>query len=160
MNKKQIEQKVINRIMEIKSNKMIFTQSRKALFPRESAWILMTKQDAKDYDENKEDGEFEAMVDNDLVESPISHGEIGIFKHDGADKPKFLRLKIQDSFGEEIKRLRKTAGLTQEQVFKKMGIPKRTLQDWENGRMKPPEYNMKAVIRLLKEFIQKNKTKE
>lgn len=39
-----------------------------------------------------------------------------------------------------IKEAREKAGLTQAQVYKLVGIPARTLQDWEAGRRHPPEW--------------------
>lgn len=45
----------------------------------------------------------------------------------------------------EIKRLRKEAGMTQQMFSDFFGIPVRTLQDWENERRTPPDY----LVRLL-----------
>ena len=45
----------------------------------------------------------------------------------------------------EIKRLRKGAGMTQKMFSDFFGIPVRTLQDWENERRTPPDY----LVRLL-----------
>lgn len=44
-----------------------------------------------------------------------------------------------------IKNMRKEAGMTQKMFSDFFGIPVRTLQDWEAGVRKPPEY----VVRLL-----------
>ena len=46
---------------------------------------------------------------------------------------------------EEIKRMRKEAGMTQKAFSEFFGIPVRTLQDWEAGVRTPPDY----VVRLL-----------
>lgn len=39
-----------------------------------------------------------------------------------------------------IKEMRKAAGMTQQQFAELLGIPKRTLQDWEYEKAKTPEY--------------------
>lgn len=44
-----------------------------------------------------------------------------------------------------IKKMREEAGMTQKAFSNFFGIPVRTLQDWEAGLRKPPEY----VVRLL-----------
>ena len=46
---------------------------------------------------------------------------------------------------DEIKKIREEAGMTQKAFSDFFGIPVRTLQDWEAGLRKPPEY----VVRLL-----------
>ena len=45
----------------------------------------------------------------------------------------------------EIKKMRKEAGMTQKAFSEFFGIPVRTLQDWEAGVRTPPDY----VVRLL-----------
>lgn len=45
-----------------------------------------------------------------------------------------------------IKEARKAVGLTQQGVTDFMGIPCRTLQDWEAGKRKCPEWCEKLVI--------------
>jgi DNA-binding transcriptional regulator YiaG len=44
-----------------------------------------------------------------------------------------------------IKEIRQASGLSQAKFAEKHGIPVRTIEDWEAGRRKPPEY----VVRLL-----------
>lgn len=41
---------------------------------------------------------------------------------------------------EQIRGLREKAGMTRPQFSKHLGIPVRTLEDWEAGRRTPPEY--------------------
>ena len=48
-----------------------------------------------------------------------------------------------------IKDARIEAGLTQEGVTEKIGIPRRTIQDWEAGRRTPPEWVEQLVIEKL-----------
>ena len=50
----------------------------------------------------------------------------------------------------KIKAARIAARLTQAQVYELLGIPLRTLQDWENDRRKPPEWAERLIIKELK----------
>ena len=50
-----------------------------------------------------------------------------------------------------IKQLRQNAGMTQAEMAAFIGCPKRTLENWEEGNRKPPEY----VIELIKYKLQK-----
>ena len=54
-----------------------------------------------------------------------------------------------------IKEARTTASLTQAQMAEKMRIPKRTIEDWERGTRKPPEYVERLVIAELKRIAKK-----
>ena len=49
-----------------------------------------------------------------------------------------------------IKELRVAAGLTQARFAEKYKIPKRTLENWEEGTRNPPPY----VLELLEKVIQ------
>jgi len=49
----------------------------------------------------------------------------------------------------EIKAARLKAGLTQQKMSVLLGIPKRTIEEWEGGRRKCPEYTKKMVIKEL-----------
>lgn len=48
-----------------------------------------------------------------------------------------------------IKEIRAMSGLTQKAFAEKYGIPKRTLESWEMGERKPPEY----VVALLEKAV-------
>lgn len=50
------------------------------------------------------------------------------------------------------KALRKVYGITQAKISEITGIPKRTIEDWENGRRKPAEYMIDLVESKLKEW--------
>lgn len=41
---------------------------------------------------------------------------------------------------EQIKAMRAEAGMSQAKFCEYFGIPKRTLEEWERGTRKPPEY--------------------
>ena len=56
-----------------------------------------------------------------------------------------------------IKELRESIGLNRKEFSEHIGIPVRTLEDWEAGRRTPPEYIPKLIAYQLKyeELIQK-----
>lgn len=54
-----------------------------------------------------------------------------------------------------IKEARLAAGLTQQSMSDIMGIPKRTIEDWEAERRKCPEWAERLVIAELKRISQK-----
>ena len=58
-----------------------------------------------------------------------------------------------------IKEARKAAGLTQQGMSDLLGIPRRTLENWESGRSLPPEWVEHLVVeklnRIAKEFPEK-----
>lgn len=54
-----------------------------------------------------------------------------------------------------IKELRELTGLSQQAFSDKYEIPKRTIEDWEGGRRKPPEYVVKLLERVVKEDVEK-----
>ena len=53
-----------------------------------------------------------------------------------------------------IRDARKAAGLSQQGVTDALGIPRRTLQDWEAGKRTPPEWAEALVIEKLKKIAQ------
>ena len=50
-----------------------------------------------------------------------------------------------------IKEIRALTGLSQAGFSEKYGIPKRTLQDWEQGQRSTPEYVTRLLERVVKE---------
>ncbi len=54
-----------------------------------------------------------------------------------------------------IKESRTKAGLTQQKMSDKLGIPKRTIEDWEGGRRKPPAWAEKLVKKELERMSEK-----
>ena len=49
-----------------------------------------------------------------------------------------------------IKELRVACGMTQREFAEYFGIPPRTLQDWEAGKRKPPDYVIALIEYKLK----------
>lgn len=56
-----------------------------------------------------------------------------------------------------IREIRQAAGMTQQEFAACTGIPKRTIENWEEGHRAPPEYLPKMIIAYLNQT--KNPTK-
>lgn len=50
-----------------------------------------------------------------------------------------------------IKEMREMLGLSQQKFGDKYNIPRRTVQDWEYGKMTPPDYVMQLLERCVLE---------
>ena len=59
-----------------------------------------------------------------------------------------------------IKEARQAAGLSQQGVTDTLGIPRRTLQDWETGKRTPPGWAEALVIEKLERIAQNNQAAE
>ena len=55
-----------------------------------------------------------------------------------------------------IKEARKAAGLSQQGVTDTLGIPRRTLQDWETGKRTPPGWAEALVVEKLEQIAQES----
>ena len=55
-----------------------------------------------------------------------------------------------------IKEARQAAGLSQQGVTDALGIPRRTLQDWEAGKRTPPGWAEALVVEKLKRIAQES----
>ena len=55
-----------------------------------------------------------------------------------------------------IKDARQAAGLSQQGVTDALGIPRRTLQDWESGKRTPPGWAEALVVEKLKRIAQES----
>jgi len=51
-----------------------------------------------------------------------------------------------------IRIMRIERGLTQQGMSDLLHIPKRTIEDWEQGRREPPEYVVKLIAYRLKDY--------
>ena len=73
------------------------------------------------------------------------------------EPPKYVALecgeKIVPEAKERVKAIRKRSGLSQVAFSKEYGIPRRTLENWEAGSRKPPEY----VVNLLDKAVPNGK---
>ena len=62
---------------------------------------------------------------------------------------------------DKIRRLREQTGMTRKDFSIHIGIPLRTIEDWEAGRRRPPEYIPRLIEYQLKyEELIKRKQKE
>lgn len=50
---------------------------------------------------------------------------------------------------EQLRAARNASGLSQSQAARLTGIPVRTLQNWESGHRKPPDYVLQSVLARL-----------
>lgn len=57
-----------------------------------------------------------------------------------------------------IKEARQAAGLSQQGVTDTLGIPRRTLQDWETGKRTPPGWAEALVVEKLERIAQESQT--
>ena len=55
-----------------------------------------------------------------------------------------------------IRDARRLAGLSQQGVTDALGIPRRTLQDWESGRRTPPGWAEALVVEKLEKIAKDN----
>ena len=58
-----------------------------------------------------------------------------------------------------IREARRLAGLSQQGVTDTLGIPKRTLQDWEAGKRTPPGWAEALVVEKLNKIAQDNQAR-
>ncbi|MGN0334627.1 MAG: helix-turn-helix domain-containing protein [Lachnospiraceae bacterium] len=63
---------------------------------------------------------------------------------------------------EKIRKIREQAGLSRKDFSTHIGIPLRTIEDWEAGRRRPPEYIPRLIAYQLKyeELIEKKQKEE
>lgn len=61
-----------------------------------------------------------------------------------------------------IRKIREETGMTRKDFAAHLGIPLRTMEDWEAGRRKPPEYIPRLIAYQLKyeELLKKTGKKE
>jgi transcriptional regulator with XRE-family HTH domain len=57
------------------------------------------------------------------------------------------------TFAERLRDIRTRAGWSRAKMFDRVGVPQRTIEDWEASKRTPPEYVQKLVIdRMLLEI--------
>jgi DNA-binding transcriptional regulator YiaG len=59
----------------------------------------------------------------------------------------------------ELRRWRLRLGFSQREAAELLGVPKRTLQDWEQGRRKPRGFALKALSEKIQKEGQRRKPK-
>lgn len=60
-------------------------------------------------------------------------------------------------FAEKLKTIRTEAGWTRPKVVERVGVPLRTIENWEAGERTPPEYVQHLVLDRLALEIEKDK---
>lgn len=61
-------------------------------------------------------------------------------------------MRLGQEAADEIRSARKKAGLTQAKMSEVIGIPLRTIEDWESGKGEPRDYVKRLVINYLKNY--------
>ena len=60
-------------------------------------------------------------------------------------------------FAERLRAIREGAGWKRPKMVERVGVPIRTIEDWEAGKMTPPEYVQNLVLDRLLLEIEKEK---
>ena len=63
------------------------------------------------------------------------------------------------TYSEKFKAARKAAGLTQEACAARLGVPARTLENWEAGSRTPPDYVQRLVLEEMDRITACNRAK-
>lgn len=64
---------------------------------------------------------------------------------------------MNQSFAEKLHTIRTEAGWSRPKMVERVGVPLRTIEEWESTRRTPPEYVQKLVIDRLILEIEKDK---
>lgn len=64
---------------------------------------------------------------------------------------------MSQTYGEKLREIRTGAGWSRPKMVERVGVPLRTIEDWETGKMTPPEYVQKLVLDRLMLEIEKDK---
>ena len=75
---------------------------------------------------------------------------------------KILKQVIDLELAEKIRKIREQTGLSRKDFSIHIGIPLRTIEDWEAGRRRPPEYIPRLIEYQIKyeEMIEKRRKEE
>ena len=63
-----------------------------------------------------------------------------------------------DNYAEKLRTMRTEAKWSRPKMVERVGVPLHTIEDWEAGKMTPPEYVQKLVLDRLQLEIEKDKT--
>ena len=64
---------------------------------------------------------------------------------------------MSQTFAEDLRAIRTEAGWSRPKMVERVGVPLRTIEDWESGKRTPPDYVQKLVIDRLLLEIEKDK---
>lgn len=65
---------------------------------------------------------------------------------------------MSQTFAEELRTIRTEAGWSRPKMVERVGVPLRTIEDWESAKRTPPKYVQRLVIDRLLLEIEKDKT--
>lgn len=54
--------------------------------------------------------------------------------------------RVPESFAQALAQVRKARGLSQSQAAARIGVPVRSLQEWEQGRMVPDAFKQQSIL--------------
>lgn len=60
-------------------------------------------------------------------------------------------------FADQLRATRTGAGWSRPKMVERVGVPLRTIEDWEAGKMTPPDYVQRLVMDRLRLEIEKDK---
>lgn len=63
------------------------------------------------------------------------------------------------TYSDKFKAARKVAGLTQEACAARIGVPVRTIENWEAGSRTPPDYVQRLVLEEMARIATCNRAK-
>lgn len=64
---------------------------------------------------------------------------------------------MSQTFAEELRAIRTGAGWSRPKMVERVGVPLRTIEDWESDKRTPPEYVQRLVLDRLLLEIEKDK---
>ena len=62
----------------------------------------------------------------------------------------------ENTFAEQLRTMRTTIGWSRDKMHDRIGVPKRTIEDWEASRRTPPEYVQRLILDRLQLEIDKH----
>ena len=57
---------------------------------------------------------------------------------------------MSQTYAEKLREVRTSAGWSRPKMVERVGVPLRTIEDWEAGKMTPPDYVQKLVLDRLR----------
>lgn len=69
-------------------------------------------------------------------------------------------MENNQNFADALKQARAATGMSQQGMADRMLIPKRTIEDWERGKSKPPPYVQRFVLNELEQLRTEKEEKQ
>ena len=64
---------------------------------------------------------------------------------------------MKETYADKLRKMRTSARWSRPKMVERVGVPLRTIEDWEAGKMTPPEYVQRLVLDRLQLEIEKDK---